>query len=355
MIKQVIPHPPPSTILKILGLDDCWDNYIKRFMKLDIYYTREYTMLFSEIQGGSPQAAYFENKAGRVFYPFIKRKIHLRDGYFDIITPYGYGGPILEGEQVVLNDFYKLFKDYCIENNIISETVGLHPLLKNNEYLKEIMKTDYIRGTAAVDLTLPIEDIRKGYTSTNRRNIRKALKHGVYTSVSNEREDLESFIDLYYETMDRNHASNFYYFDRTYFYKQMQTTTLSKSVLIIAQYNKEIIGGVLLLIGTDFAHYHLGASKKDYLSLRPNNVLFDAMIEYAKSQGASILHLGGGYVDSDNLYKFKTSFSTNKSYEYFLGKHIINKEKYYEFANMVSINESEKNYFPIYRVPGKQK
>lgn len=339
-----------STELIILSAKDCWDDYIKRFSTLDVYHSKEYTILFSKIQDGIPEAAYFENKDGKVFYPFIKRKIKLKENFFDIITPYGYGGPVVEGKERVMEEFYKYFKEYCFTHNIVSETVTLHPLLSNNDSIKHIMKSDYIRRTIAIDLSYPIEEIRKKYSSNNRRNIRKALKEGVSVSISNVEADIEKFIELYYETMDRNHASSFYYFERFYFYQQMKETPLSKSVLLLAKHQDKVVGGIILLIGKDFAHYHLGASKTEYLSLRANNLLFDAMIEHAKSLGANILHLGGGYGDDDNLFRFKSSFTNQEFYEYYLGKHIINEKVYGELAKMVGVPEQDNTYFPIYRV-----
>lgn len=338
--------------LILLGTNDNWNQYIEKLSKLDIYYSQEYVNLFAKIEEGVPEAVYYENENGKVFYPFIKRKIDIKEGFFDIITPYGYGGPVLEGKRSVIKQFYYLFRESCFENNIITETVGLHPLLNNVEYLKDVMTVDYIRKTTAVDITLPLEEIRRSYSSNTKRNIRKANKEGVKVSISNNKDEIEIFIDLYYETMKRNHASSFYYFNRPYFYHQMNKTELSKSYLLFAKYREKIIGGVLLIIGKEFAHYHLGASKTKYLSLRPNNLLFDAMIEFCKTFGLKTLHLGGGYEDNDSLFKFKSSFTNNKSYNYFLGKNIINDKIYNELSQIVMNDPSssaEIHYFPCYR------
>ncbi|MFH7611544.1 hypothetical protein RA272_29080, partial [Pseudomonas syringae pv. tagetis] len=86
--------------------------------------------------------------------------------------------------------FYHQFKEYCFKNNIITETIGLHPLLKNDEYIREVMTVDHIRKTTAVDLTLSIEEIRNSYTASNKRNIRKAIKEGVTVFVSNNKQDI---------------------------------------------------------------------------------------------------------------------------------------------------------------------
>jgi len=338
--------------LVYLNETNCWKKYSRMFEKLDVYYSQEYVSLFAEAQNGAPEAVYYEDEDGRVFYPYIKRKIELMEGYFDIITPYGYGGPVLEGKPCVIKGFYNEFREHCLNNNIVTETIGLHPLIKNDEYIRNVMDVDLIRKTTAVDLTSSLEEIRINYSSNNKRNIKRAKKEGVTVFVSSSNGDIETFIDLYKETMNRNKASSFYYFNPSYFYRQMEETELSKPYLLLAQYNGEIIGGVLIIIGKEYAHYHLGASKTEYLSLRPNNLLFDTMIEFCKSFGLKVLHLGGGYVDNDSLFKFKTSFTNNLTFHYFLGKNIIDDKRYIELTLKVKNDnqfDNKRDFFPIYR------
>ncbi|MDR0138031.1 GNAT family N-acetyltransferase [Metabacillus idriensis] len=336
-----------------LSLNDNWNKFIEQFSMLDVYYSQEYSNLSSTIENGTAEAIFYENDDGKVFYPYIKRKIDLNEEYLDIVTPYGYGGPVLEGDQNTIKPFYRQFNEYCTNNKIITETVRLHPLLKNDAYMKDVMDVEYIRKTTAVDLALSLEEIRKNYTSNNKRNIKKAKKEGVNVFVSNNnKKDIEIFIDLYYETMNRNNSLSYYYFDKSYFYRQMEEMLLCKSYLLLAEYKNQIIGGILLLIGNEYAHYHLGASKTEYLSLRPNNLLFDAMIEFSKSCGLKLLHLGGGYQENDSLFKFKTSFTNNNNYNYFLGKNILNKKIYKELSQIAAKNLSpisDSNYFPLYR------
>ena len=338
----------------VLGTDDDWNQYTDGFSSVDVFYSQEYVSLFAEIQRGIPEAVYYENDNGKVFYPFIKRKIDIKKGYFDIITPYGYGGPVIEGDRQIVQEFYEQFKEYCFKNNIITETVGLHPLLKNDKYIKDIMTVDFIRKTTAVNLTHSLEEIRRNYSTNNKRNIKKAIHAGVHVAVSNNPNlnDIESFIDIYYETMDRNEASSFYYFPRFYFYKQMLETKISKPYLLLAKNNKKVIAGVLVIIGKEFAHYHLGASKTEFLPLRPNNLLFDAMIELSKSYELKELHLGGCYKDNDSLYKFKSGFTMSHDFHYYLGKNIINHDIYQELINLSNKDNKEyiqNDYFPKYR------
>ena len=63
------------------------------------------------------------------------------------------------------------------------------------------------------------------------------------------------------------------------------------------------------------------------------------MIELSKSKGCTHLHLGGGYQDDDNLFKYKTSFSNNNVYEYYIGKNIFDKNLY----NLLVVEKKSKH------------
>jgi hypothetical protein len=332
-----------------------WDKLLNQFGEVDIYYTFEYGTLFSKEENGTLLAAYYEIDDAKVFYPFIKRKIDWKEeAVYDIVTPYGYGGPLLKGNDEKITLFYKSFEAYCKENNIITETIRFHPIYKNFEACREIMDVEYIRKTTAVNLIYPLEQIRKDYSSMNKRNIKKAQKEGVNCFLApSTPENILTFIELYKETMDRNHAVSYYYFEDKYFYEQMKNTSVSETLLLFAKYQGEIIAGVMVLVGLKYSHYHLGASKTAYLHLKPNNLLFDFMIEICKSKGASLLHLGGGYQEDDGLFRFKSSFTNDYNFDYFLGKKVYDGKKYIQISDEVKkcykVNEK---FFPLYR--GKQ-
>lgn len=329
-----------------------WNKMLKGFKGADVYYSYEYGKLFAKIEKGTLHAAYFENGSAKIFYPFIKRKIDWEgEPLFDIVTPYGYGGPILEGSGETLVSFYKSFEEYCHENGIITETIRFHPIHKNHKLCTNVMAVEYIRKTAAVDLTVPINNIRKNYSSMNKRNIKKAKGLGLfcYTAEMNM-ENIHIFKGLYQETMDRNHADSYYYFDETYFIEQIKETDISSTHLLFVEHDAEIIAGIIVLIGPSFAHYHLGASKTKYLPLKPNNLLFDYMIEFCQSKGLVLLHLGGGYQENDGLFRFKASYSNGLYFDYFIGKKVYDQNHYKAIIEAVKkrgkINEG---YFPIYR------
>ena len=223
--------------------------------------------------------------------------------------------------------------------------------MKNHLPMHKYVDVKYIRKTTAVNLNFDIEVIRSNYSSMTQRNINKAEKNCVSCiEVEKIESNINIFIDLYTETMDRNNASNFYYFDLELISAMLKESRFVSSHLLFAHFEGRVVSAVILYLCGEMAHYHLGASKNEFLYLKPNNKLFDYMIHYSKENGAKILHLGGGYDENDGLFAFKSSFTNNNHFEYFLGKKVFNYGKYNELINYYSKkNILSNSYFPIYR------
>ena len=65
---------------------------------IDLYFDENYGKLYEKIENGKAKIFEFENENGKITNQFIMRKIEEKiDGetFYDIVTPYGYGGPII--------------------------------------------------------------------------------------------------------------------------------------------------------------------------------------------------------------------------------------------------------------------
>lgn len=339
--------------LEVIQSKNRWDKTIKDLGIKDIYYTYEYCHNSAQPEKGIAELLYFENELGAVVYPIVKRKIdtaYSREIY-DIVTPYGYGGPLVIGDKGVLKGFREELTTYCEKNNIITEIIRFHPLIKNAKMMGSYCELQYIRKTTAVDLSNDIEEIKSQYSKMNKRNIKRAFKNNlVCKEVNKTRENIEIFLDLYKETMDRQNALSYYYFPYDQIVNQLNNTEVYEAHLLFVYYEDKVISATILYTTKEFAHYYLGASAADYLQLRPNNLIFDYMVELSKEKGCNSLHLGGGYEEDDGLFRYKCSFSNDNVYDYYIGKSIFN-QKIYD----VLVDERKKerdlkeNYFPRYR------
>lgn len=326
----------------------------------DIYFTNEYGRIFEKNGDGKLTNFSMECEFGKVYYNFLLREIELIQGpkYYDIVTPYGYGGPLFsnykeENLQNMILAFKKGFEAYCNANNIVSEFIRFHPLIKNYCGMENYMDIFHIRDTVYMDLH-STDFIWNHMQSTCRNRIRNAQKNSIDIEINNSKESLNQFIELYSQTMDKNNAEAYYYFSKEFFYN---TKELLKDQLYIfnALFENRVIASMLIMKYGDFVHYHLGGSDSQYIQLAPNNLLFYKIALWGHEQGCKYLHLGGGYRgNSDSLFIFKKTFSKDGIANFYIGKKVHNPEIYKELVSIregQNKNRKEENlgFFPLYR------
>ncbi|MGO1057823.1 GNAT family N-acetyltransferase [Planococcus sp. FY231025] len=341
------------TSLAVIDDKETWNGVIEGFPENDVYYTFEYCRWNAEKENGEAKLALYQTDSGTVIYPFILRKIVSETDrqLYDITTPYGYGGPLVSGDESVLDEFARHFRIYCVEAGVVSEVIRLHPLLENARYLGRYCDLTYIRKTTAVDLSGPLSEIRENYSSMNKRNIKKAASSGIFcVEVEKSDENISTFLGLYNGTMERKRAASYYYFGFASLKEQLAETPVFRSHLLFVYTGEKVIAGAILYTAKQFAHYHLGASDRSYLELRPNNLVFDAMVEVSKIMGCTLLHLGGGCQENDSLFHYKASFSNHNHFDYFIGTNIYDQELYTELVEEAGRRGGLKEgFFPLYR------
>lgn len=324
---------------KVVCGENCtneWNNIVKSFAEWDIYYLYEYTESMVLHGDGKQLLFYFVGEKSRICYP-----VHLKDiadfpafnnalphgVYFDISTPYGYGGPLVEGdfdegEQEAFDEPYRKF---CSENNIVSQFVRYHPLLQNQYSIAHVSETADIKETIAID-TSDAETIIKNMDCKNRNMIRKAEKSGVEI-FTDEGEHLDDFIRIYELTMKRLEAKQYYFFERSY-YEYLISNMRQNTVFFYATLNDEIISSSMFFFNDQFMHYHLSGTVIDYRTYAPTNLLLYKAALWANERGIKKLHLGGGTGITDSLFNFKKQFNKNGHLPFWIGRTIIDRAGY---------------------------
>jgi hypothetical protein len=331
-----------------------WNAYIKAF-DLDVYYEYDYLSLDCK-PDDTPELFMYSDQNRTMLYPYVCRKIE-GTSYFDTVTAYGYGGPVFFGqwtpEQV--SEARSIFLASCRSRSIITETVRFHPLLNNAQLGRnwaDICRA--VRPTTAVDLRRPLADVLADIEGRSQRNIRKALRETVAVR-KGDLDDLDVFIKLYWETMARRHAEDWYYFGHDYFNSLFLSDRIDTE-LLVAEWGGEIIAGCLVMYSSKYAHYHLGASSLTHLSRRPNHLLFREMIVQAHRQGKEFLHFGGGTTGdaSDSLLVFKKTFTAGQEAMFYLGQSVLDSRAYgtvcRDFLSRYN-GADESGWFPLYRTP----
>src|SRR5699024_251270 len=150
---------------------------------LDIYFESNYGKLYETVENGESIVFEYESQHGKIKHIFIKREIPtlINDElYYDIVTPYGYGGPIIVDAtniSEIVTEFELAFKKYCLENNIVSELIRFNYIVDNYIdfvrlfYIKIeiniIIKNNYLKNNI-VNVFIRFHTINKNYSNFER-------------------------------------------------------------------------------------------------------------------------------------------------------------------------------------------
>lgn len=329
----------------------------------DIYFDSNYGKLYEKIENGKVKIFRFKSELGEVKNQFIKREIPIKidgDTYYDIVTPYGYGGPIINRavnrkKDELVSQYYKAFAEYCEVNNIVSEFVRFHPIINNVSDFELLYDISCIRKTLGTNLKDYDNPIQSEFSKSCRKNIRKALNKGVTFEVIEKPSDIGEFKEIYYSTMDRNSASDYYYFDDEYFANIIKLYR-ENIIIVKAMYKNKTIAQGLYFVYEKNIHIHLSGTLSEYLHLSPAYVLRYAVTLWGKENGYEMIHHGGGRSNSENdgLYKFKKRFAKNTEFDFYIGKKIWNKKAYQKLCDKTGANQ-EIDFFPAYRYEMSEK
>ena len=326
----------------------------------DIYFEPNYGKLYEEIENGTSMEFLYESSLGKVSHLFVKREIPIQinnETYYDIVTPYGYGGPIfidVKDKTNLIIEFGNEFAKFCEKQNIVSEFVRFHPVEKNHINVETIYEVSHIRNTVGTNLKGFKDPFQDEFSKSCRKNVRRALKNEVSYKITEKPENIKSFLEIYYSTMNRNKAQDYYYFDEKYF---MNCIKYFKENIVIVEAiyeEKTIAMGFYFIYGNKYIHTHLSGTLSEYLSLSPAYILRFALTEWGKEKGYELIHHGGGTTNDpeDGLYKFKKQFGQHTDFEFNVGKRIWNKEVYNKLCKIKGVNENIE-FFPAYRYEGE--
>lgn len=345
-----------------------WKRIVKSFRNFDIYYLPEYVKAFWYHGDGTPTLFYYVSDEIRGINVVMIRDIANMElfcekipinTYFDMVTPYGYGGFIIEG-NITKNSLFQMnneYTNYCSQEGIISEFVRFHPVFHCEKELHNIYNIKELGKTVGIKLVSQ-EQIWNNLTSKNRNMVRKARSASIQVYWGHEPLLYDKFKNLYYQTMDKDMANKYYYFSDQFFNSILVDCKYS-SLVFYALLDDKIIAMTIVLFKGKTMHYHLSASDTKYKHHAPTNLLLYEAACFGCENGYEYFHLGGGLGSKeDSLYKFKSSFSKDGGSPYYVGEKIFHQENYDRLVDIrskeiddkkVDIDKPKETYFPLYR------
>lgn len=323
-----------------------WSQIIKQANTYDFHHTAYFHRIDTDFES---KLLFFSDGDNFITLPIVIRPIEGTD-YFDITSVYGYAGPVFklnEGYDFsnLKNFFITKFTEFCKFKNIVSVFSRLHPLIEQDIAIESLGQIVNLNKTVEIDLTKTPEEQRKEYRKSLKSELNQLRRKEIEVRVANTKEEIDAFITIYYETMDRVKATSNYYFSREYFYEFLNNEDFDAKLLIAVKENKIIAGAIFTLTDT-IMQYHLAGTTEEYIRETPMKLILDEARLIGNDSSALSFHLGGGVggSDEDSLFRFKSGFSKNFK-QFSVWKYIVNQQVY----NELSKEKNQTSFFPLYR------
>ncbi len=341
-----------ETSVFFMELNEEWDQKIANH-KFDIYHLSGWVNASTVIDKGRPLGIVAKYQDKKFFLPIIIRDID--EEYWDATSPYGYGGPVIDSSLTYdeIDIILQAIKSFLYKEGCVSLFTRLNPIV--NEQWSSTIGTSVKHGfTLMSDLSKSEEEHWQETQNQHRRGIKKALSKDIVTKVESlDEEGIKTFLEIYHETMVKVGATDYYFFDDSYFYNL--SNNLQERLLLITAYEKEkAIASSIYTICKEsgIMQFYLGGTLNEHRKLQPSKLITHTAREWGRKNGHKVLHFGGGLgCSSDSLYEYKKGFSSQELV-FKTWRLIVNAEKYAQLVidnSELTEDELQSDFFPLYR------
>jgi hypothetical protein len=151
-------------------------------------------------------------------------------------------------------------------------------------------------------------------SSSFKRGAKKATKAGVQVRLQTSKASLSTFYQLYHQLRLQKFGS----IPQPYcFFELLHKEFMEggRGFVLEATHQKQVIASIIVLQHQRTLYYKFGASSLSALDVRPNNLLFDELIRYARQNNFEAINLGLSGAESayEGLVRFKESMGGKAS------------------------------------------
>jgi hypothetical protein len=280
----------------------------------DVYHRPEYVRAAASHEGGRPAGLYAEDASGVLLIPLLIRSIPDTD-LIDASSPYGYPAPLWTAPDP--SPHWTAVLDAARERGIVSAFIRLHPLLPapSRLALRRVDGTALVEHgpTVWIDCTRSSEAVWADTRSDHQSDIRRLRRLGYEVDVGHDTshavEAIDTFVQLYHQTMDRVGADPFYYFSDSYFEAWTGPLRPYGHVAVVRGPDGEAAAAGLFTTTNGRMQYHLSGTNHEHRARAPSKLMIHEVRTRARASGVSHLHLGGGLgAARDSLFAFKAGF-----------------------------------------------
>jgi len=244
----------------------------------DFNHLSGFTALSARKEKGEPIAFFAEEEDSRFLVPLIARRLGTagfpeKGPFMDATSAYGYPGPLLRTKLVqdsrFLNRALHAFINKLRERDIVAAFVRLHPILVVPlEALTHVGRVVRHGDTVSVDLTLSDEEIWRQTSGFHRRAIERAKRHGYVARMDERWQHFDTFVEIYYQTMRRVGAGEFYYFSDEYL-ADLREILGDRLRLCVVEFEGQVAAAGLVTEMCGIVQIYLAGTREEFLPYSP--------------------------------------------------------------------------------------
>ncbi|ANU22644.1 GNAT family N-acetyltransferase [Planococcus donghaensis] len=317
-----------------------WKKLLDTLHITEIYYTNQYFLGALKLDPGEALLFHYKDDEGEVVYPFIKRQVSEEETtFYDVTTPFGYGGPLLKVENSQANlaaNFREAFREYCKSEKIIAEYIRFHPLTENANIFQSYLNVSPLFNTYTINLkdkNNPYEKIQ-----LNSRKEDQNDKNLVVKKLGTVRHMFEFLVLYYAAARRREEADSYYFFTNDYF--ETLISSMGSDLHLFGVYHEEkLVTACYVLAMGDTIFYHLEGSVSDVYSENTMRILLLKIAEWGEENYYSFFHLGGDFRGHVKHHKqIKKEIANCEPSKFYIGQKIHDQQTY---DSLVSVEEQD--------------
>ena len=309
---------------------------------------------------------YKHSESSVILYSFYYRCLNQSQAFknigpcIHITSPYGYGGPIFEGNEEERSDaeqeFIRLFKSELTKRNSVSEFV------REDLFRRQIVnRNDGVlieqQKNIVVHLNRAHDDIWTGYKHKVRKNVNRAKASNLKVVFDIEGEYLNEFVKIYHDTMRRTEAPSKFFIPKDKFHSLVDSLGQDGGLMFAHVFSGgRMVSTELLLRSQTVLFSCLGGTLEDAFDARPNDLLKHETILWGSDNGYKHYVLGGGVQPNDGIFKYKEAFDPDGITPFYIRKVIHNEKIYDQLVEARDLFEKKQNriwspneeFFPKY-------
>lgn len=297
--------PSDITIINPIDYPD-WDNLIKDTEGDVFSNTTAWAKILSETYGYKPiYFVSFDKNLLATLLPVIEVNSGIT-GLRGVSLPFtDYCNPIINDEK----QFYDLF------NHVV--TYGRKrgwkyiELRDGEKYLHDSTPASSYFGHI-LNLSGGETKIYSACRESTKRNIKKAVKHGVKVTLHDSLNAVREYYKLHCITRKRQGIPP----QPFTFFRKIHEHIISKKlgIVVLGSYKERFIAGAVFLHRGSTAFFKYGASDRDYQHLRANNIVMQEAIKHYSGNGFINFCFGRTNLDNQGLRQFKAGWGAEEKH-----------------------------------------